>query len=142
VIGNFFGKYDKKKSSANAQKWLSEYWDWRDEAKKKTLTIGSPNLDGLPTGNLYDADYKLVDYVNAEREWKIRENMLTYISSKGDEHELYAQILDYRFVHHHWKMDKVAMKLHLPKRTCERMQDNALWEVAKVCPDKSVLVPK
>lgn len=139
---SIFQKYNRKKSCDKVKDWLKEYWDWKDEAQSKTLTIRSPNFDGLPKRTLYDPDYKMVDYGNAEYEWKSRENLLQYISSKGDEHELYALILDYRFVHHYWKMDKVALELNIPKRTCEDMQAEALWEAAKICPDKSVLVPK
>lgn len=141
-MNSIFQKYDVKKSCDKVAKWLSEYWDWKNEAKRKQLTISSPSLDGLPKGTLYDYDYQIIDYVNAQREWKMRENVLNYISSKGDVHEIYALILDYRFMHHTWKMDKVALELHLSKRTCERMQERALWEAAIICPKDSVRVLK
>lgn len=142
MIDNIYNKYDKKKSCAKVKEWLKQYWNWKDEAQSKTLTIGSPSFDGLPKGTLYDPDYKIVDYVNAEREWKVRESVLEYIRSKGDYHEEYATILEYRFVKHNWKVEKVAQTIHVSKRTCEDMQQEALWEAARICPDKSVLVPK
>lgn len=131
MINSIFDKYDKKESRDEVQRWLSMYWDWRDEAKRKEIHIGSPKIDGLPKGTLPDPDEGLVEWSNAEREWKLRENVINYMKSKGDEHELYALILDYRFVHHHWKMPKVAMELNISERTCERMQKEALWEAAK-----------
>ncbi|MDE7040159.1 MULTISPECIES: transcriptional regulator [Limosilactobacillus] len=141
-MNSIFQKYKRKESCDKVKEWLKQYWDWRDEAQQKKITVGSPSFDGQPKGSLFDPDYRITDWVNAEREWKVRENLLQYISSKGDEHELYALILDYRFVHHHWKMDKVALELNIPKRTCEDMQTEALWEAAKICPDKRVLVSK
>ncbi|MCH3922371.1 transcriptional regulator [Limosilactobacillus sp.] len=142
MIDDIFGKYDKKKSIEAARKWLSQYWDWRDEARLKKPTIGSPSMDGLPTGSLYDADYKIVDYVNAEREWKVREEVLDYIASKGDAHVTYKQILDDRFVHHHWSVTAVRMKLGLSERTFYDYQNEALWEAAKIIPDDHVRVSK
>lgn len=139
MINTVFGKYDKKKSCDACQAWLSEYWDWRDKAESKHIVVGSPKIDGMPHGSRKDSDGRLIDFVDAENEWKSRDRVLEYIASKGDEHELHALILKYRFVHHHWKVPKVAMKLHLPERTCERMQQEALWEAAKA---SHILVPK
>lgn len=142
MIDDIFGDYDKKKCCQAAKKWLMQYWDWKDEAKRKKPTVGSPSLDGLPTGSLYDADYKIVDYVNAQREWKSRENIISYMSSKGDVHEIYAVILDDRFVHHHKSVTQVRMELNLSERTFYDYQENALWEAAKSIPNDQAMIKK
>ena len=135
-----FEKYNRKKSCDNARKWLSQYWDWKDEAQRKEIRLGSPSFDGQPKGKTYDPDKRIVEWTNAQTEWKRRELVLKYISSKGDDHELYALILDNRFVHHHRSVTEVRMKLGLSERTFYDYQDNALWEAARIIPDDDVLV--
>ena len=141
-MNRIFEKYNRKKSCDNARKWLSEYWDWRDEAKRKEITIGSPSFDGQPKGKSFDPDERMTDWANAQSEWKRREGVLKYIASKGDEHELYALILDNRFVHHHRSVTEVRMKLGLSERTFYDYQDNALYEASRIIPVKGILVEK
>ncbi|MCH5385335.1 transcriptional regulator, partial [Limosilactobacillus reuteri] len=86
-------------------------------------------------------DKRIVDWTNAQNEWKRREIVLKYIASKGDEHELYALILDNRFVHHHRSVTQVRMDLNIAERTFNRMQEKALWEAARIIP-ANVLVEK
>lgn len=137
-----FEKYDRKKSCDNARKWLMEYEEWRDEAERKKITFGSPSFDGMPKAKTYDPDKRIVEYTNATNQCKRRELVLKYIASKGDDHELYALILDNRFVHHHRSITQVRMKLNVAERTFNRMQDEALWEAARIIPDDNVLVKK
>ena len=141
-MNRIFEKYNRKKSCDNARKWLSEYWDWRDEAKRKEITIGSPSFDGQPKGKSFAPDERMTDWANAQSEWKRREGVLKYIASKGDEHELYALILDNRFVHHHRSVTEVRMKLGLSERTFYDYQDNALYEAARIIPGIGILVEK
>ena len=141
-MNRIFEKYNRKKSCDNARKWLSEYWDWRDEAKRKEITIGSPSFDGQPKGKSFAPDARMTDWTNAQSEWKRREGVIEYIASKGDEHELYALILDNRFVHHHRSVTEVRMKLGLSERTFYEYQDNALYEAARIIPVKGILVEK
>lgn len=140
-VNSIFEKYDRKKSCDKAQAWLEEYWYWRDEAQKKKITLGSPNFDGQPKARMYDPDRRIIDWTNAQNEWKRRELVIKYIASKGDEHELYALILDNRFVHHHRSITEVRMDLNIAERTFNRMQEKALWEAARIIP-ANVLVEK
>ena len=140
-VNSIFEKYDRKKSCDKAQAWLEEYWYWRDEAQKKKITLGSPSFDGQPKARTYDPDRRIVDWTNAQNEWKRREFVIKYIASKGDEHELYALILDNRFVHHHRSVTQVRMDLNIAERTFNRMQEKALWEAARMIPD-NVLIEK
>lgn len=137
-----FEKYKRKESCDNAKKWLSEYWEWKDEAQRLHPQLGSPDFDGQPKGKTYDPDKQMVNWTNAQAEWKRRELVLKYIASKGDDHELYALILDNRFVHHHRSITQVRMKLGLSERTFYDYQEQALWEAARIIPDDSVLVEK
>lgn len=139
-MNRIFEKYNHKKSRDNARDWLLEYWDWRDEAKRKEITVGSPSYDGQPKAKSFAPDEGLIDWANAQSEWKRREKVLDYIASKGDEHEIYALILDDRFVHHHRSVTAVRMKLGLSERTFYDYQDNALYEAARIIPAKGILV--
>lgn len=140
-MNSIFEKYDRKKSCDKAQAWLEEYWYWRDEAQKKKITLGSPSFDGQPKARTYYPDRRIIDWTNAQNEWKRRELVIKYIASKGDEHELYALILDNRFVHHHRSVTQVRMDLNIAERTFNRMQEKALWEAARIIP-ANVLVEK
>lgn len=140
-VNSIFEKYKRDESCDKAQAWLEEYWYWRDEAEKKKITLGSPSFDGQPKAKTYDPDRRMIDWTNAQNEWKRRELVLKYIASKGDEHELYALILDNRFVHHHRSITEVRMKLNISERTFNRMQKEALWEAARIIP-ANVLVEK
>lgn len=141
-MNSIFEKYDRKKSCDMARKWLLEYEDWQDEAERKHITLGSPSFDGMPKARTYDPDKRIVEYTNATNQCKRRELVLKYIFSKGDDHELYSLILDYRFVHHRWSVTKVRMKLGLSERTFYDYQDQALWEAARIIPDDEVLIKK
>lgn len=140
-VNSIFEKYKRDESCDMAREWLSKYWYWRDEAEKKKITLGSPDFDGQPKARTYDPDRRMIDWTNAQNEWKRRELILKYIASKGDEHELYALILDNRFVHHHRSITEVRMKLNISERTFNRMQKEALWEAARIIP-ANVLVEK
>ena len=140
-VNSIFEKYKRDESCDMAREWLSKYWYWRDEAEKKKITLGSPDFDGQPKARTYDPDRRMIDWTNAQNEWKRRELVLKYIASKGDEHELYALILDNRFVHHHRSITDVRMKLNISERTFNRMQKEALWEAARIIP-ANVLVEK
>ena len=141
TVNSVFEKYDRKKSCDKAQAWLEEYWYWRDEAQKKKITLGSPSFDGQPKARTYDPNRRIIDWTNAQNEWKRRELVINYIASKGDDHELYALILDNRFVHHHRSVTQVRMDLNIAERTFNRMQEKALWEAARIIP-ANVLVEK
>ena len=141
TVNSVFEKYDRKKSCDKAQAWLEEYWYWRDEAQKKKITLGSPSFDGQPKARTYYPDRRIIDWTNAQNEWKRRELVIKYIASKGDDHELYALILDNRFVHHHRSVTQVRMDLNIAERTFNRMQEKALWEAARIIP-ADVLVEK
>lgn len=147
MVSDVFGTYDKGKSIDNCRNYLSQYRDWKLKARQSKPQIGSPSLSGLPHGTLYDPDHDLVEYVNAEREWKVRENIIEWLKSIGDEYEVYAVILDCRFVHHDWTVAKTIQRVqektgvYLPDRTFNDWQKRALWTAAKAI-GKPVLVHK
>ncbi|HJF47475.1 MAG TPA: transcriptional regulator [Limosilactobacillus oris] len=141
-MNSVYDKYDHKKSSDNAREWLLEYEDWCDEAAKKKITVGGIAYDGMPKAHSYDPDKRIVEYTNATNQCRRRELVLEYIKSKGDIHETYSSILEYRFVKHHWSVTHVRMKLHLAERTFTRMQNDALWEAARIIPEDGILVKK
>lgn len=82
-MNSIFEKYKRDESCDKAQAWLEEYWYWRDEAEKKKITLGSPSFDGQPKAKTYDPDRRMIDWTNAQNEWKRRELVLKYIASKG-----------------------------------------------------------
>lgn len=147
AVSDVFGTYDKGKSIENCKNYLKQYHDWKLKAAQSKPTIGSPSLSGLPKGTLLDPDHDLVEYVNAEREWKVRENAINWLQSIGDEYEIYAMILDCRFVHHDWTVAKTIQHVHdktgvyLPERTFNDWQKRALWVAAKEI-GKPVLVKR
>lgn len=117
-----------------AKQYLKQYHDWKTKARQLKPRLGSPKIDGMPKGSRLDPDAAMVNYVNAQYEWKHREWILNEIREWGDEYEVYADILSMRFVHHHWSAVQTEMKLHLSDRTFNRMQRKALWEAAKLIP--------
>ncbi len=118
------------------KQYLKQYHDWKTKARQLKPRLGSPEIDGMPKGSRSDPDAAMVNYVNAQYEWKHRDWILNEIREWGDEYDIYADILSMRFVHHHWSVTQVRMKLGLSERTFYDYQYNALCEAAKYIPQK------
>ena len=135
-----YGNLNQDESIKRAKQYLLQYHDWKAKARQLKPRLGSPTMDGMPKGDRVDPDSAMVNYVNAQYEWKSREWVIDEINSWGDEYETYADILAMRFVYHRWTKVEVGIKLHLSSRTLDRLQRRALWEAVKIIRDPSVRV--
>lgn len=110
--------------------------------------LKSPSMDGQPNdGTPHDPDQKFVNHAEAVYQYKTRIKCCEVLMSVGEEEEILGDILLHRFIKG-WSAIRTMNYIneqyntYMDDRQYRRLQDQALWEGALMCPDDSVRIVK
>lgn len=119
--------------------FLSEYHDWKLEAKKIAPGVGSPAIDGMPKGSAHDPNVALDAHANAKNEcWK-REAVIKNLREVGDDYAMLADIIDWRYLHG-FSLHKVQHRVYekwnwdISDKTLRRKQIDGLKLALQIIP--------
>lgn len=147
MISSAFSSLDREATTTAFKEYLMEWKAWKLKAARRFPALGSPNMDGQPHGTTYEPDKQFINHADASYQWHERVNCCKVLKTISEEDEVLGDILYYRFIRG-WSAAKVMMwvndhyQLCLGDRDFRRLQEQALWEGALMCPNKSVRIEK
>lgn len=148
MVDSVFGNLDREATIKAFKGYLRDWKKWKLKALQRFPGVGSPSMDGQPNdGTPHDPDAKFVNFSEASYQYQTRVKCCTVLMSVGEEEEILGDILLHRFIKG-WSAIKTmnyindTYNTYLDDRAYRRMQEQALWEGALMCPDNSVRVRK
>lgn len=147
MVDSVFGNLDKEATKETFKKYLQDWKKWKLKALQRFPSVGSPSMDGQPHGSSYEPDKQFINYSEASYQYHTRENCCKVLMSVGEDEEILGDILLHRFIKN-WSAIRTMNYIneqynaYMDDRQYRRLQDQALWEGALMCPDDSVRVMK
>lgn len=148
MVDSVFGNLDKEATKEAFKEYLREWKKYKLKAMQRLPGLKSPSMDGQPNdGTPHDPDQKFVNHAEAVYQYKTRIECCKVLMSVGEDEEILGDILLHRFIKN-WSAIRTMNYIneqynaYMDDRQYRRLQDQALWEGALMCPDDSVRVMK
>ena len=148
MVDSVFGNLDKEATKEAFKEYLREWKKYKLKAMQRFPGLQSPSMDGQPNdGTPHDPDLKFVNHAEPVYQYKTRSKCCEVRMSVGEDEEILGDILLHRFIKN-WSAIRTMNYIneqyntYMDDRQYRRLQDQALWEGALMCPDDSVRIFK
>jgi hypothetical protein len=148
VVDSVFGNLDKEATKEAFKKYLKEWKKYKLKAMQNFPGVKSLSMDEQPNdGTPHEPDQRYVNHAEAEYQCQERINCCKNLMTVGEDEEILGDILLHRFIKG-WSAIRTMNYInehynaYMDDRQYRRLQKQALWEGALMCPNASVRIFK